>query len=393
MSIHKIEMPPEIYYGANALEKVGEVAQRLGSRALIVGDQVMEELGNVQKVADLLATSGVESASYLGANTEPTDTFVDEALSVYQENNCDVIISIGGGSCIDTAKALAVVATNGGYIGDYFGNKKVADKPSVPLIIIPTTAGTGSEVTNVTVITNTHNNVKMMIKHYAFLPRVAIVDPVLTMTSPGHVTAAAGLDALCHAIESYVSRIAHPMTQIFSLDAAKLILNNIQQAYDDPNNTEARTNMAIGALQAGVAFSNASVTLIHGMSRPVGAVFHVPHGISNTMLLPAYLEFIRDVAEEDLAYLTRYALPEETQDKSDKEAVDFLIQKTKELSNHMDVPNMKEWGIDQTEFEANIDKMTSDAIESGSPAYTPRIPTADEIKELYRYCYDYDFSA
>jgi alcohol dehydrogenase class IV len=394
MAIHKVEMPSELYYGPDSLSKVGEAAAKFGKRVLLVSDRIMKDLGHVEKVTELINEKGGEVHPYLEANSEPTDIFVDDALAILKDNNCDTIVSIGGGSCIDTAKAVAVVATNGGYIGDYMGGKTIAEKDPVPLITIPTTAGTGSEVTNVTVITNTKEDIKMMIKQHAFLPKVAIVDPNLTMTAPNKVTAATGMDALCHAIESYISNIAHPMTRTFSLEAIDLILNNIQTAFDEGDNVEARTNMSLAAMEAGIAFSNASVTLVHGMSRPIGAMFHIPHGVSNSMLLPAVLEFSRNEALNELADIAKLFLPEEEAEKlTTEELADATIKKVKELSNHLEIPNLKTWGVDEEEFEKVLDKMATDALDSGSPGYNPRVPSHEEIVELYRTCYDYDFSS
>ena len=393
MAIHKIEMPTEVYYGPDSLQSVKEATKKFGSKVLLISDNIIKKVGYVDTVVHYLEEEGLQVYSYLGANSEPTDTYVDEALSILKKNDCDVIVTIGGGSCIDTAKAVAVVATNGGYIGDYMGGKTIAHKEPIPLITIPTTAGTGSEVTNVTVITNTKKDIKMMIKQHAFLPKVAIVDPHLTMTAPDKVTAATGMDALCHAIESYISKIAHPMTRTFSLEAIKLILNNIQTTFDNGDNVEARTNMSLAAMEAGVAFSNASVTLVHGMSRPIGAVFHIPHGVSNSMLLPAVLEFSKDAALTELADIAKLFLPEETANsKSQEELAEETIKKVKELSNHLQIPNLKSWGVAEEEFEKALDKMATDALNSGSPSYNPRVPTHEEIKDLYRKCYNYDFT-
>ncbi len=275
--------------------------KKLGTRALIISDPIMDSLGFVNQCNLLLKMQGLETVSYLGVTTEPIDSFVKEGLEVLQAQQCDVIISLGGGSCIDTAKAIAVVATNGGYIGDYMKMQKVADKTPIPHIAIPTTAGTGSEATDATVITNTTNEVKMMIKQPAFMPTIAIVDPILTITSPSAITAATGIDALSHAIESYLSRLAHPYSNVLALSAMELIVNNILKVYEHGDDIDAREAMSLGSMQAGLSFSNASVALVHGMSRPIGALFHVPHGISNAMLLPAVLEYSKDACVDRLA--------------------------------------------------------------------------------------------
>jgi len=382
--------PKTISYGRNAFQHVGtEVASR-GTKALIVSDQIMDKLGNVESCRALLKKEEIESVVYLGVASEPSDIYVAEALDLLKKEQCDVVISLGGGSCIDTAKAISVLATNGGYIGDYFGGKKIAKNPPIPHIAIPTTAGTGSEATDVTVISNTTTDVKMMIKQPAFLPEVAIVDPLLTFSSPPKVTAATGVDALCHALEAYISKKSQPMTDTLALSAMKLIIGNLLAAYKDGQNIDAREAMSLGSLQAGLAFSNASVCLVHGMSRPIGALFHVPHGISNAMLLPAVLEFSRDACVDRLADIGRIFQPE-SQGLTNEEAADIAVKSIKELCLNLDIPNLQAWGIDQTAFENVIEKMTADAIDSGSPGNNPKVPTHAELQQLYRICYNYQF--
>ncbi|MBO0419790.1 MAG: iron-containing alcohol dehydrogenase [Vagococcus fluvialis] len=390
-SFYQFEMPNHIVYGADSLNELGEVAKKEGSKALVISDRIMEKIGNVEKCTKLLQGEGVEVAYYLDCNTEPTDIFVDEALAICQEFKADVIVTIGGGSCIDTAKAVSVVATNGGYIGDYMGGKKIAEIAPIPLIAIPTTAGTGSEATDVTVITNTKEDIKMMIKQHAFLPKVAIVDPLLTISAPNHVTAATGIDALCHAMESYISKKAQPMTRIFSKSAVQGIIQNIEQVYTNGDDIAAREKLSIAAMEAGVAFSNASVTLVHGMSRPIGALFHVPHGVSNAMLLPAVLEFTKNDALTELAELAELIL-EDTAGKSESVLADELIETVKGLCQRLAIPNMEGWGINKEEFYQAVDKMATDAIASGSPNNNPKVPTHEEIVALYKVCFDYDFS-
>lgn len=384
------QTPSIIHYGRESLNSIGSIAARFGEKALIISDEVMDNLGYIKKCQDTLMNEKIKSAVYLGVKSEPIDRYVDEALRILEEEKCDIIISLGGGSCIDTAKAVAVIAKNGGYIGDYMGGKKIAEKRALPHIAIPTTAGTGSEVTDVTVITNSSNNVKMMIKQPTFLPDVAIVDPILTVSSPKTVTAATGIDALSHAIEAYISNKANPMSDIFALSAMKLIVGNLKTCYVDGDNLEAREAMALGALQAGLAFSNASVCLVHGMSRPIGALFDVPHGVSNAMLLPAVLEFSKQEATVRLADLGRI-FSGENKDLPDEEAASFAIASVKQLCSELNIPNLKGWGIDQNEFENHLEKMAVDALESGSPQNNPRVPTDKEIIQLYLNCYDYEF--
>ncbi|MFY0519513.1 iron-containing alcohol dehydrogenase [Lysinibacillus sp. UGB7] len=389
-TIFTVNSPGTMIYGRDSFEEVGVYAKKLGTRALIISDPIMNSLGFVNQCNTLLTTQGLHVVSYLGVTTEPIDSFVTEGLNILQAENCDVIISLGGGSCIDTAKAIAVVATNGGYIGNYMKMKKVADHTPIPHIAIPTTAGTGSEATDATVITNTKNDIKMMIKQPAFMPTIAIVDPMLTITSPPAITAATGIDALSHAIESYLSRLSHPYSDVLALSAMELIVNNILKVYEHGDDIDAREAMSLGSMQAGLSFSNASVALVHGMSRPVGALFHVPHGISNAMLLPVVLEYSKDACVDRLADLGNFFNKDGTWLTQD-ELADLAIVSIKEMCKIMNIGNLQQWGIDKGAFYAAIPKMAADAIASGSPGNNPKEPTHDELIELYKMAYHFEF--
>lgn len=391
MSFSTVHMPKNIFYGEDAFTKVGDEAASLGKKALIISDHMMDKLGNVNACESFLQAADLAHAKYLDIDSEPTDQFVYEALDLFKAEACDVIIALGGGSCIDTAKAVAVLATNGGEIGDYMNNKVIASKKAIPLIAVPTTAGTGSEATDVTVITHLQSDVKMMIKQPAFLPETAIVDPNLSVPSPKKVTAATGVDALTHAIEAYISKLAQPFTNNLALSAISLIAKNIRIAYQDGENIEARENMAYGAMLAGMAFSNASVCLVHGMSRPIGAIFHVPHGESNAMLLPAVLEFNKDVATDRLVDIG-HVLFDGLEGLTNPEIADRVVLEVKQLCCDLNIPNMKACGIDQDKLQQVQEKMAKDAIISGSPGNNPRVPTEEEIVGLYQICYDYNFS-
>ncbi|BBW96347.1 iron-containing alcohol dehydrogenase [Geobacillus icigianus] len=389
--MYELLVPNRVIYGCETFHEVGRQAKALGSKAFIVSDPVMENIGLVARCEHYLQEAGVPFAKYTRVDKEPTDVHVNEALDVCRSERCDVIIAVGGGSSIDAAKAVAVMMTNEGTISDYVGNARMFTKKPVPLIAIPTTAGTGSEVTKVTVIIDTKTDVKMMISQPALLPAVAIVDPLLTVSCPPSVTAATGVDALCHAIEAYISRRAHPVTNVLALSAIEAIIGHLRRAYENGQDIEAREKMAIAAMKAGMAFSNASVTLVHGMSRPIGALFHVPHGVSNAMLLPGVLEFTKDSARERLAVIARLINPQ-LKDVSDAEAADALVEEVKQLCRDLHIPNMKTWGIDKAAFDKAVDKMAADALASGSPANNPRVPTHEEIVTLYHYCYDYQYN-
>lgn len=388
--VAEFRMPKSVLYGRNSFEKLGDQSRKLGKRAFIVSDTIMEKLGYVERCVDHLNAKGITVITYNEVNTEPTNLHVLEALSICKEGKCDFIIGIGGGSCIDVAKAVAVLYTNGGEIEDYVQKDIEIEYNPLPLIAIPTTSGTGSEVTSVAVITNKKTDVKMMIKHPSFTPHVAIIDPIFTSSVPPHITAATGVDALCHAIEAYISKVSQPLTDVLALSAIESIMKYLRIVYEDGDNMEAREAMMIASLQAGIAFSNASVTLVHGMSRPVGAIFHVPHGISNAILLPTVLEFTKMSAVKRLAEVGR-SLNKDLYSHSDEEVANYTIAEIKKLCFDLCIPNLREYGIDEVEFENAISKMAKDAIGSGSPSNNPRVPSYDEIKELYRKCFDYKY--
>ncbi|SDJ24530.1 iron-containing alcohol dehydrogenase [Natribacillus halophilus] len=388
--MNAMHFPRQVIYGENSLKKVGEAARQEGRRALVISDPVMNDLGKVAACTHLLEESGVEVLTYLGVESEPTDKYVEKALFICRESACDLLVSIGGGSCIDTAKAVSVLMTNGGLASDYMNEKTIAAKEALPHIAIPTTGGTGSEATDATVITHESSGVKMMIKQPAFMPKIAIVDPFLTLLTPPGTTAAGGVDSLTHALEAYISKVAHPFTDQLALSAFKLIMDNLQDAYQDGQNVKARSNTMFASMQAGMAFSNASVCLVHGMSRPLGALFHVPHGISNAMLLPVVLEYSKNACEERLYELACHVYPE-FKNVSVSEGSNTLVHRILTLCEDLNVPNLRSWGIDHDAFERALPKMADDALTSGSPGNNPKVPTKDEIIDLYQKAYRYQY--
>jgi alcohol dehydrogenase len=308
--------------------------------------------------------------------------YTEEGLKIYQKVKADFLIAVGGGSPMDTAKAISALAMNPGKMSDFEGPNKIP-RPGAPLMVIPTTAGTGSEVSQFTIITDTTRNVKMLIASPYILPRVALVDPFMTLTMPQEITAATGLDALTHAIEAYVSVKAQPITNALALHAIKLISANLRQAWCDGSNLEARTHMMMGALEAGLAFSNASVALVHGMARPIGAYFHVPHGISNAALLPTVMEF--SIPGNPRRYLDlAEAMGEITTGLSLLDAAYLSAKAVKRLNDDLKIPSLKGLGVDEKKFNSIVGQMAVDALASGSPGNNPRKATQGEIVELYR---------
>jgi alcohol dehydrogenase class IV len=379
-------IPPVLIFGSGASEGVGEESRKLGvEKGLIVTDKVMVKVGIVDGITKALEQNKVKYVIYDGVATEPTVEFVQEGLKTYKENGCDFLLAVGGGSAIDTAKAIAVMATNAGAIQDYQGLNKIP-KEGVPLIAIPTTAGTGSEVSQFTIITDTKRDVKMLIGSPFVIPQEAIVDPLLTLLMPRGLTAATGIDALTHAIEAYVSVKAQPMSDIFCLSAIELISGNLRQAWSNGNNIEAREKTMLGALQAGIAFSNSSVALVHGMSRPIGAYFHVAHGVSNAALLGVVTEFSLIGNPARYARIAQ-AMGENVGQVTVLEAADLAAKSIKRLVKDIKIPSLQELGVDKEKLDKLAPKMAEDAIASGSPANNPRQATKEEIIELYKLAY------
>lgn len=385
-AVSSFSIPSTIITGIGASEHVGEQAQRLrATKALIVTDPGIVKIGYADQVVKQLNLFGVDASLYADVTPDPTLQNVNNGLKRYRTDGCDLIVSIGGGSAIDCGKAIAVKLTNDGELADYMGVNKIPN-PGAPLIAIPTTAGTGSEVTKVTVITDTDSNVKMMLSSPCLLAQVALVDPLLSLTTPPHLTSAVGVDALTHAIEAYISKRAQPITDALALEAIRMITGSIRQAWADGDNIEARTEMMIGASIAGMAFSNSSVALVHGMSRPIGAYFHIHHGLSNAVLLLDVMEYSLVGSPVRFAHIAR-AMGESIEGLSVMRQADCAVDVVERLINDIQMPRLGEIGIDRDKFEAVVEQMASDAIASGSPANNPRQATQEEIVALYRKCF------
>ena len=380
-------IPATVVMGVGAADEVGRQAKRLGGRrALIVTDPGIAKLGYADRVVAHLKAANIDATIFADVTPDPTLQNVTDGLKQYRDAVCDFLVAIGGGSAIDCGKAIAVKLTNEGTLGDYMGVDKIPN-PGAPLIAIPTTAGTGSECTKVTVITDAERNVKMMLSSPCLLAQVALIDPLLSLTTPPHLTAAVGVDALTHAIEAYISRRAQPMTDALALKAIRLISGSLRQAWADGQNLEARTEMMIGASIAGMAFSNSSVALVHGMSRPIGAYFHIHHGLSNAVLLLDVMEFSLVGRPERFADIAR-AMGEPVDGLSPMGQADRAIAAVERLVGDLQMPRLGELGIDRDKFEGTLEQMATDALASGSPANNPRQATHADIVALYRKCFE-----
>lgn len=373
--------PKKIIVGENALKNAMPYIASMGKKPLIVTGKVVVTLDAFKILTGCLESRGLSYAVFTDITGEPTDVMISEGLSAYKNNNCDFLIGIGGGSPLDAIKAIAVMSKCGGKLSDYMGKEITGDFP--PMAAIPTTAGTGSEATKFTVITDAATDVKMLLKGESLIPDLAVVDSENTKTSPKSITASTGLDALTHAVEAYTSRLAQPLTDSLALSAVKRIFNYLPTAYENGDDTKARYEMSIAALEAGICINNSSVTIVHGMSRPIGALFHVPHGMSNAMLLEKCMDFAKSGAVDRFAELARAAGVADIR-LDNKTAADRFVEALGNLCKICNVPGIEEYGIDKNEFINAIPKMAYDALASGSPGNTQRDITEDDIKEIYR---------
>ena len=375
-------VPGSVMTGSGALEASAGAMQKMGKKAMIVTDAMMVQLGNCAKVEKVLADAGIEYTIFDRIGGEPSDLMVKDGLNQYRTEGCDFLVALGGGSPLDTMKSIGVLASAGGDdITVYMG--KEINVPVPPMVAIPTTAGTGSEATQFSIINDTTNNVKMLLKGKVMLPELAIVDPQFTMTAPPRVTVNTGLDALCHAVEAFTSRKAQTMSDTFAVSAVKRIFKNLPTAYKDGKNEEARIEMSIASLEAGIAFNNASVTLIHGMSRPIGALFHIAHGMSNAILMNVCLRFAVSGAYDRFGQLGR-EIGVATIADDDKTAAEKFLDALDALTTELQAPTLVDAGVDKDEFFGLIDKMAHDAMVSGSPQNTMRDMTEEDVKELYK---------
>ena len=381
-----ITSPRLMAVGGGALADLPGVMARFGlARPLIVTDPYIAGSGILDRATGLLAAAGIAWSVFQDTVPDPTTGVLETGVGHMQAGVFDSLVAIGGGSSIDTAKGMSVLYANGGRMRDY----KVPNEipcAGPPVVAIPTTAGTGSEVTRFTVITDTETDEKMLVAGLACCPLAAIVDYELTLTMPLRLTADTGIDSLTHAIEAYVSRRANPFTDGLARNAMGLITRHIRTACAEPENRAAREAMMLGATTAGMAFSNASVALVHGMSRPIGAFFHVPHGLSNAMLLPEITAFSAPAALERYADCAR-AMGVAEEGEGSQASVARLVDALRRLNHDLDVPSPRAYGIDRARYDELLPVMAGQALASGSPANNPRVPTSEEIIELYRRVY------
>lgn len=373
-------MPPVSFLGAGAAQKLGEQAKLLGGKkALIVTDDFLNKSGMANEIADIITKAGIKVAIFSGAEPNPTDKNVYDGIQAFQNEKCNIIISLGGGSSHDCAKGIGIVVGNGGDIRDYEGVDKMK-KPMVPLVAVNTTAGTASEMTRFCIITDSTRHVKMAIVDWRCTPNVAINDPLLMMKMPPSLTAATGMDALTHAVEAYVSTAAEPLTDSSAILAMKLISKYLRRAVANGNDFEARDKMAYAEFLAGMAFNNASLGYVHAMAHQLGGFYNLPHGVCNAILLPHVERFNMISNFERFADIAE-AMGENIKGLSVREAAEKAIKSIEDLSHDVGIPRgLSELKVKEEDFLV----MAENAMKDATSFTNPRLLRKDDVIQIFK---------
>jgi alcohol dehydrogenase class IV len=380
---YRFDSPRAILTGGGCRKEAGGLMKTLGARrTLIVADPYFASSTFMTELLEDLSVAEVTTQVFSDFQPDPTDLNVALGADQFGVHHADSILAFGGGSAIDVAKMIGASVANPGPLSAFQGYDQIP-KPGPPLVVIPTTAGTGSEATKVAVITDTERNVKMMILDSKLMPSAAIVDYELTLSMPRPLTAHVGVDTLTHGVEAYVSIKANRLTDPIATASIDKVHRYLGRAWADPDDLEAREGMAYAALQGGLAFTNSSVCLVHGMSRPLGVAFHLPHGLSNAVLLPTVTRFSWTGALERYGDVAR-TMALASDKNSDEYACEALVDCLVTLNSELEVPRLRDCcGGDVERFRAILPKMANDALASGSPQNNPTVPAAEQIMELF----------
>jgi len=380
-SVNIFRSPNKVVFGNGVVSQVGAEVQRLGGRkAFIITDPGVAKSGLTAGVEAALKKQKIEYGLFARVEPEPPAHLVDECAREVREDGYDILIGVGGGSSLDVAKGASIVATNGGGVLDYVG-REVVPRAGVPKVLIPTTAGTGSEVTWVFVVTDEKDNDKKVVFSYFNLADVAIVDPLLTLSMPPKVTADTGMDALTHAVETYVSRTSTPFGDVLALEAIRLIGENLPIACAKANNVEARYNMSLGATVAGLAFGSGGVGAVHALAYVLDTEYHLSHGRTNAIMLPYVVDYNKTGALEKYAHIAR-AIGENTDGLTDYQAVELLVLRLHQLLEDVGIPStLGAYGI----TEADLPKLVTGGMkQSRLFSVNPRDLTEADVEGIYR---------
>jgi len=368
------QLPTKVVFGTGTVRKIGEQARALGgTRVLVVTDPVLRRVGPIEETRKYLEEAGLAVTIYDGVEPNPTIEVVEQGLTLAREFACDLLVGLGGGSSIDSAKAIGLMLNNAGSISDYWG--RAPANRAVPVIAVPTTAGTASEVTWVTVIKDAKRKVKMGIGHPNLAAAVALCDPALSTTMPANVTASTGLDALTHAVESYTNTSTEPISEALALEAIRLIGANLRPAVAKGDNLSARERMLLASLMAGLAFANTRLGIVHAITSPLGGYFPVPHGVVNAILLPYAMEFNLIGHLEKHARIAA-ALGENVQGLSPVEAAGRSVEAVKKLAKDVGLPaGLGEVGVK----EESLPEVCAEAMKNVNIPINPRRPTVEDL--------------
>ncbi|WP_339265185.1 iron-containing alcohol dehydrogenase [Paenibacillus sp. FSL R5-0744] len=380
MSTHVYYVPSINIMGKGCLQEIGPYIQELSlKKALVVTDKFLMKSGIAGKLLAVLDDAGIEYAIYDEVKPNPTCKNVHDGVDYLKAQNCDSLISIGGGSPQDTAKAIGIIATNGGHIKEYEGVHKSRHK-SLPIVAVNTTAGTSAEVTINYVITDEERKVKMVMVDKNSIATISVNDPELMVDKPSALTAATGMDALTHAIEALVTPGAYPVTDATALAAVELIFANLTRTVKDGHDIEAREQMVYAIFLGGLAFNNAGLGYVHAMAHQLGGVYDLPHGVCNAMLLPYVEEQNAKYVPEKFRAIAK-AMGLNVESQTDKECADFVIESIKALSKEVGIPSkLSELGVDEVDLDLLAENSMKDACAPGNPF----IPTKEEVITLFK---------
>ncbi|KAA1180640.1 iron-containing alcohol dehydrogenase [Paenibacillus sp. B2(2019)] len=380
MSTHVYYVPSINIMGKGCLQEIGPYIQELNlKKALVVTDKFLMKSGIAGKLLAVLDEAGIEYAIYDEVKPNPTCKNVHDGVDYLKAQNCDSLISIGGGSPQDTAKAIGILATNGGHIKEYEGVHKSKHK-SLPIVAVNTTAGTSAEVTINYVITDEERKVKMVMVDKNSIATISVNDPELMVDKPAALTAATGMDALTHAIEALVTPGAYPVTDATALAAVEIIFANLARTVKNGHDIEAREQMVYAIFLGGLAFNNAGLGYVHAMAHQLGGVYDLPHGVCNAMLLPYVEEQNAKYVPEKFRAIAK-AMGLNVESQTDKECADFVIESIKALSKEVGIPSkLSELGVDEVDLDLLAENSMKDACAPGNPF----IPTKEEVIALFK---------
>ena len=368
-----------LHFRPGGIKKLGEEVKNVGGRKiLLVTDKGVRKSGALEKAIEPLEKDQIPYVIFDEVEPNPSLETVEKGFELLKKEECDSLVAIGGGSAIDAAKGIGILATNPDPLFKYEGANKIPNTP-LPLVAVPTTCGTGSEVTGAAVITDKARKYKLSVRSTLIIPRVALLDPKLLCTLPPPILAATGMDALTHAYEAFVSTATNPVSEALAYDSIRLIGQNLRRFYANPDNLDAAGCMMLASTMAGIAFYNGRVGVVHAMAHPLGGFFNIPHGVANAILLPHCMDFTRIAVPERFVRIAE-ALREDIWGISTDEASRKAVEGVRAMMEDINIPaGLEEVGAKREAFDA----MAKDAVASGIHLTTPRKTTYDDIMALY----------